>query len=158
LLIVVGKYTYKGYEAIKATEEVASLTVRTEEAVIKKTAAKGTGKISTPYGDAVQSISKEAKEVKQYTEQGGTLYRAGQFGRSNTSDAQFWAPESPFTPGYPEKYGVDFQNVDYVIGGKLKNGEPFITRPAPGLGNNQGGAIETVTNPNAIKLDFFHMP
>lgn len=96
--------------------------------------------------------------VKNYIDEGGDLYRGGKFGRSNTTDAQFWAPESPYTPGYGDKYGVDFDGLDYIMGGKLKDGQSFITRPAPGLGNNTGGAIEAVTNPNAVKLDFFHMP
>jgi len=120
--------------------------------------AEGTGKISTPYGDAIQEISDDAFKVKNYVEEGGTLYRGGKFGRSKTTDAQFWAPESPYTPGYSDKYGVDFDELDYIIGGKLKEGEPFITRPAPGLGGNTGGAVEVVTNPNAVKLDFFYMP
>jgi hypothetical protein len=118
----------------------------------------GTGKISTPYGDALQEFSDDALNVKSYIDEGGDLYRGGKFGRSNTTDAQFWAPESPYTPGYGDKYGVDFDDLDYIIGGKLKEGQPFITRPAPGLGNNTGGAIEAVTNPNAVKIEFFYMP
>jgi hypothetical protein len=123
-----------------------------------KLRAEGTGKVRTPYGEAVQTTSQEAIEVKHYAEQGGTLFRAGQLGRSHIADGQFWAPESPFTPGYADKYGVDFQKIDFVIGGKLKDGSNMVTRPAPGLGNNQGGAIEVVTNPNSVLLDFFHMP
>lgn len=91
-------------------------------------------------------------------DEGGELYRGGTLGRSKTTDAQFWAPESPFTPGYGEKYGVDFESLDYVIGGSLQDGQPFITRPAPALGNNGGGAIEIVTKPGTVKLDYFYMP
>jgi RHS repeat-associated protein len=114
--------------------------------------------IKTPYGDAVQSLSKEALDVKQYVDNGGQLYRGGTFGRSNVTDAQFWAPESPLTPGYAEKYGVDFSQTDYIIGARPVPGAQYITRPAPALGSNGGGAIEVVTDPNTVRLDFFHMP
>lgn len=40
----------------------------------------------------------------------------------------------------------------------MKNGSSYITRPAPGLGSNKGRAMEAVTNPNSVRLDFFHMP
>lgn len=121
-------------------------------------ASKNTTKyIDTPYGKAFQENSEEALRVKKYVEDGGDLYRGGSFGRSNTTDAQFWAPESPLSPGYADKYGVDFKDTDYVIKGKLDPNADFITRSAPGLGNNSGGAIEIVTNPNGVKLDSFNM-
>lgn len=44
-----------------------------------------------------------------------------------------------------------------VIKGKLDPNADFITRSAPGLGNNSGGAIEIVANPNGVKLDSFNM-
>ncbi|MEW9700826.1 RHS repeat-associated core domain-containing protein [Paenibacillus sp. SI8] len=118
----------------------------------------GTKSISTPYGAAVQASSKEAAVVRQSINDGGDLYRAGTFGRSNTNDAQFWAPESPLNPGYAERYGVDFNQVDYVISGTINHNSPFITRPAPGLGNNAGGSIEVVTPANSVMLKWFHMP
>lgn len=120
---------------------------------------KGAGNaIKTPYGDAIQSTSKEALQLRKYVDNGGELYRGGTFGRSNVTDAQFWAPENPLNPGYANKYGVDFSKADYIIGGKQVPGTPYITRPAPGLGNNVGGGLEIVNNPNTVKLDFFHMP
>lgn len=61
-------------------------------------------------------------------------------------------------PDYANNYGVNFGKLDYIIGGTLKKGEPFITRVAPSLGENSGGGIEVVTNPHAVQLDFFHMP
>lgn len=61
------------------------------------------------------------------------------------------------SPGYADKYGVDFKDTDYVIKGKLDQNADFITRSAPGLGNNSGGGIEIVTNPNGVKLDSFNM-
>ena len=121
--------------------------------------SEGTSKtIKTPYGEAIQSTSADAMKVRQYVDNGGQLYRGGTFGRSNVTDAQFWATENPLNPGYANKYGVDFSKIDYVIGGKQIPGTPYITRPAPALGNNVGGGIEIVNNPNSVKLDFFYMP
>jgi len=120
---------------------------------------KGTPKtIKTPYGEAIQSTSADAMKVRQYVDNGGQLYRGGTFGRSNVTDAQFWATENPLNPGYANKYGIDFSKIDYIIGGKQIPGTPYITRPAPALGNNVGGGIEIVNNPNSVKLDFFYMP
>ncbi|WP_312282742.1 hypothetical protein [Pseudescherichia sp.] len=35
---------------------------------------------------------------------------------------------------------------------KLKSGGKFITRPAPGIGGNQGGGIEVVVSKNGVKI------
>ena len=96
-------------------------------------------------------------QVKSYVENGGMVYRGGTLNRSKTTDAQFWTPESPLTPGYADKYGVDFNQMDYIIGGYVKDATGFITRPAPGLGNNAGGAIEIVTPPNSVDIKYFYM-
>ena len=113
--------------------------------------------VETPYGMAVQNNSKEARRIKKYVKQGGMVYRGGTYGRSKIADAQFWAPESPLTVGYAKKYGVDFGQMDYIIGGYVKKGTKFITRPAPRLGSNSGGAIEIVTPPNSVELQYFYM-
>ena len=55
------------------------------------------------------------------------------------------------------RFHDSFKDTDYVIKGKLDPNADFITRSAPGLGNNSGGAIEIVTNPNGVKLDSFNM-
>ncbi|MEN6411622.1 MAG: hypothetical protein ABFC84_02525 [Veillonellales bacterium] len=113
--------------------------------------------VKTDYGPAVQSTEGEALKLREYVDSGGNLYKAGTFGRSNAADSQFWATENPLTtPGYANKYGVDFSKVDYIIGGKIK--KPYITRSAPGLGENAGGALEVVTDPFGVELDFFYMP
>ena len=113
--------------------------------------------VETPYGMAVQNNSKEARRIKKYVKQGGRVYRGGTYGRSKIADAQFWAPESPLTVGYAKKYGVDFGQMDYIIGGYVKKETKFITRPAPGLGSTSGGAIEIVTPPNSVELQYFYM-
>lgn len=106
----------------------------------------------------MQDTSAEALKLRNQVSTGMYLYRAGQIGHSNIVDAQFWAPENPLTPGYADKYGVDFKTIDYIIRGKLKPGANFITRLAPGLGNNKGGALEIVTNPNSVQIDSYFMP
>ncbi len=113
--------------------------------------------IRTPYGIAFQSNTKEARQVRRYIKQEGMVYRGGEFGNSKIADAQFWAPESPLTVGYAEKYGVAFGQMDYIIGGYVKGGSKFITRPAPGMRTNVGGAIEIVTPPNSVDLQYFYM-
>lgn len=52
---------------------------------------------------------------------------------------------------------MDFSKLDYIIKGKLKSGSSFVTRPAPGLGNNSGGGIEIVTPPGSVEVDYFYM-
>ncbi len=85
---------------------------------------------------------------------GGDLVGAA---KTNSTARNQLIDESPLSPGYADKYGVDFKDTDYVIKGKLDPNADFITRSAPGLGNNSGGAIEIVTNPNGVKLDSFNM-
>ncbi|TAH64860.1 MAG: RHS repeat protein, partial [Anaerolineaceae bacterium] len=114
--------------------------------------------INTPYGKAIQSNSKEALQLRQTVDNGGQLYRTGTFGKSNVTNAQFWAPENPLSSGYANKYGLANSQIDYVIGGTKITGAPYITRPAPPVPPNLGGGIEIVTNPNSVRLNFFHMP
>lgn len=38
---------------------------------------------------------------------------------------------------------------------KLKPGSDFITRPAPGIGDNLGGGIEVVAPPDAVDIITF---
>jgi hypothetical protein len=140
-----------------STDELAD-AARKAESKIDEIAEGGTGVVKTPYGDAVQSLGEEAKTVKASIENGGTVYRGGTLGRSNAAEGQFWAPENPLNPGYADRYGVDFSKTDFIIGGKVKPNSNIITRPAPELGSNGGGAIEIVTAPNNVKLDFFYMP
>jgi hypothetical protein len=45
-----------------------------------------------------------------------------------------------------------------MMGGTVKPGANLITRPAPGIGTNVGGAMEAVVDPGGVKLKWFHMP
>ncbi|MPN45870.1 hypothetical protein SDC9_193445 [bioreactor metagenome] len=96
--------------------------------------------------------------LRQYVDNGGNLYRGGNLGRSYIADGQFWAPESPLMPGYAEKYGVDFNELDFIARGKQMSKAPYITRPAPGLRLNPGGSLEVVNDPYSVLLDYFYMP
>lgn len=65
------------------------------------------------------------------------------------------------TPGYASRYGaasLDGGTPDFVLGGTVRFGASFITRAAGPAVGNIGGALEVVTNPGAVVLDFFHMP
>jgi len=64
------------------------------------------------------------------------------------------------SPGYAAKYGIPAENMafDFVETATLKSGASFITREAPGLGANAGGAIEVVVNPGGVNMTGFFMP
>jgi hypothetical protein len=117
--------------------------------------------IATPYGEAAQGAGVAAQVLRSEVSAGAEIYRGGMFGRSAAGEAQFWAAESPLNPGFANRVGaatLGSGTPDFVLGGTLRSGAQFITRLAPGLGNNLGGALEIVTDPFAIRLTFFHMP
>jgi len=122
-------------------------------------------KVKTPYGNAAQATSVEALAVRSAVESGGKLYKIGKFGKSETTEAQFWATENPLInpKAYAKKYGVPVENImnaDFVEIGTLKPGTNFITRPAPpapGSPAGSGGGIEVVTPANGVQLESFHV-
>ena len=122
--------------------------------------AQAAASIDTPYGVATQAASTEAQALRTSVENGATVYRQGSFGVQQTAEGQFWAPENPLTtPGYASGYGTPASGApDWIMGGQVDPGEPFVTRPAPGLGNNPGGGLEVVTNPGGVKNLWFYMP
>ncbi|WP_370262388.1 RHS repeat domain-containing protein [Limnobacter sp.] len=114
--------------------------------------------IETPYGPAVQSDAPEAIAARAKVENGGTLYRTGTLGKSQTAEAQFWALENPNSAGYAQRYGIPQENIEkanFIETAVLKPGTPFITRPAPGIGQNIGGGIEVVVPENGVKMKYF---
>ena len=113
--------------------------------------------INTPYGEAIQSNNPKALDARSQYLNGGTVYRGGELGRSQTGNAQFWGLENPMNAGYADKYGVDFNRLDYIMMGTLPAGSNFITRPAPGLGGNLGGGIEIIVDPGTININSFYM-
>jgi hypothetical protein len=44
------------------------------------------------------------------------------------------------------------------MGGTVAADATFVTRVAPAVGRNPGGALEIVLPSGSVKLDFFHMP
>ncbi len=113
------------------------------------------GYVKTNYGYALQSFDESALLMRDYVVNGGHLYRGGTLGRSAAAEGQFWAAEHPSTPGYPDRYGVDFSKMEFIERGSVIPGTEFITRPAPGLNGNRGGGIEVVTPAFGVKLDAF---
>jgi len=118
------------------------------------------GNVKTPYGPAVQEQSAAALRVRSQIQQGGTVYKGGVLGRTETGASQFLATESPLNPGYAGRYGIPPQNAqfDFIMGGRVRPGAPVITRPAPGISPNPGGGIEGVINSGDLMIDWFHMP
>ena len=114
--------------------------------------------IETPNGLASQATSRAAMAARGEVESGATLWRMGTTGRSAAGEAQFWALEHPLTPGFAARHGVPARNVlnaDFIESAVLRPGSPFITRGAPGVGSNLGGAIEVVVPEGGIWLRGF---
>jgi len=101
--------------------------------------------------------------MRPYVESGGKLYRIGTTGRSQEAEAQFWATENPLSnpKAFSIKYGIPVENItnaNFIEIGTLRQGNNFITRPAPNAPGNPpggGGGIEVVTPANGVKLESF---
>ncbi|PKG36989.1 RHS repeat-associated core domain-containing protein, partial [Psychromonas sp. Urea-02u-13] len=109
---------------------------------------------------AHQEMTPEALAVRDSVAQGAPLYRIGKMGKSDATEGQFWAIESPNSQGYAARYGIPRDNVevaDFYESGSLKSGADFVTRTAPPDpdGINPGGAIEVVVNPNDVVVSNF---
>jgi len=142
-----------GLIALAAGVEGSSVAVAATETA----AAEG---VVTPYGIATQELSPAALDAQTAVSNGATLYRGGVLGQSAGPEAQFWSLESPLSPGYAERYGIPAENMnfDFIESGTLNPGTNFITRSAPGIGANGGGAIEVVTPSGGVTLNLFSMP
>ncbi len=120
--------------------------------------------IKTPYGVADQGTDAGSIVLRGQVETGGTVYRQGVTGTQQTADGQFWAGQNPAsTPGYANSYGTPGTQVAqdeylWIMGGTVEPGTPFVTRGAPGIGTNLGGAPEVVVNPGGVRNLWFHMP
>lgn len=116
--------------------------------------------VATPYGPAFQATTPEAQAILRQMQNGGTVYKGGFLGRSETGASQFLAAESPLNPGYAARYGIPPQNAnfDFILTGRVQPGATLITRPAPPVPPNPGGAIEGVTTPGSFRIDSFYMP
>jgi hypothetical protein len=120
--------------------------------------------IKTPYGVAEQGTDAGSIALRGQVESGGTVYRQGVTGTQQTAEGQFWAGQNPAsTPGYANSYGTPGTQVaegeyPWIMGGTVEPGTPFVTRGAPGIGTNLGGAPEVVVNPGGVRNLWFHMP
>ena len=112
--------------------------------------------ISTPQGPAQQWMSSQALLKRSAVAEGAELYRMGTLGESRLFYAeQHWAFQHPQTPGYSRAMGIPPENVraaDFIVGGRLRPGVPFVTRPAPAVGENLGGGLEAVAPPGGVGL------
>jgi RHS repeat-associated protein len=114
--------------------------------------------VSTPYGLAKQSLQKAALAARTRVQGGETMYRIGTTGKSQAAEAQFWALEHPFTPGFAQRFGIPPENVlkaDFVEAATIRPGSPFVTRVAPAVGTNSGGGIEVVVPEAGVQLRWF---
>jgi hypothetical protein len=131
-------------------------------AVAQAVAGRMGATVQTPRGLAVQAASSEAQSALIAVRAGRTIYRQGTFEVQETTGAQYWSLLNPAsTREYANKMGMPGNPksaVDWIMGGTLRPSTPAVTRPAPGIGVNSGGTMETVVRPNGIQIDWFHMP
>jgi RHS repeat-associated protein len=119
------------------------------------TTPRATKSIPTPYGAADQGLDTASVAARSQVENGATVYRIGTTGRSAGPEGQFWSLEHPSTPGYSNRYGLPAENVanaDFIESAVVTSGSPFVTRAAPGIGDNVGGGIEVVVNPGGVTM------
>jgi len=121
--------------------------------------------IKIPYdnGWATQSTNQLSKQVYTSVAKERKVYRIGRLSKSQAGEAQFWSPESPYSYKsiweYASKYGIPEANLKgegvFFEVGIIPENVPFITREAPCVQSNLGGAIEVVTLEKSIKLESF---
>jgi len=111
--------------------------------------------IPTPYGAADQGLDAASVAARSQVESGSTMYRIGTTGRSAGPEGQFCSLEHPSAQGYASRYGLPAENVanaDFIESAVVTPGSPFITRAAPGIGDNVGGGIEVVVKPGGVTM------
>jgi RHS repeat-associated protein len=141
------------YNIIQGTVGLVGSTIAAGELAVNSLSVK------TPYGRAWQKLTPDAFRLRSQVSNGAEIYRGGVLGQTNVAEGQFWAPENPLLPGYADRYGVGSYGglPDFVVGGSMKPGGHFITRNAPSVGSNLGGALEVVTRPNTVHLNYLSM-
>jgi len=118
----------------------------------------GQAGIATPYGVATQSSTAAALAARAEVQNGASMYRIGTTGKSQAAEAQFWSLEHPLSPGYASRYGLPAGNVtnaNFIEAAKIQPGTSFITRSAPGIGQNVGGGIEVVVPTGGVQMQWF---
>ncbi|HEU0296345.1 MAG TPA: RHS repeat-associated core domain-containing protein [Anaerolineales bacterium] len=112
--------------------------------------------IPQPPGFATQEISVEALQARTAVENGANLYKFGTLENSNLYNSQYWSLDNPvLNPSYINDYGIpagNTQGTQFLAVGKIVDGANFITRTAPGVGSNLGGAIEVVVEEFGVQI------
>lgn len=143
------------YSSITVEDEIAAgITMALTGSLIGKimSITGATAGISTNYGTAYQSAS----DAKDLVESGAPLYRAGEFGVNETTEAQFWSLENPLTnPNYMKEYGLPNKGIEFIESAHLSEGTQFVTGEAASLGSNPGGTIEVIVERGGAVLDWF---
>ena len=106
--------------------------------------------ITTPYAVETQSASAAAQGALAEAQNGATLYRMGELGKSMAGESQYWALQNPLTPGYANQIGMPGVTPNFIIGGTANPGSVIITNEAAGLGANAGGGIQVITSPRGV--------
>ena len=110
---------------------------------------------------AYQTYTNESLAARKQVELGCRLYRVGKLGRSAGPEGQYWSLKIPTDLNkYSKEYGIPPENQDFEFleSAVLKPGAGFITREAPGVAHNAGGAIEVVINSLESTIEYFSMP
>jgi hypothetical protein len=121
--------------------------------------------VATPYGDAHQSPDPESLALRERAEGGELVYRHGVLGVQQGPEAQFWSGTHPLLDqGFADRYGLPAGNAHetghrfFIAAATLDPDGRYVTRPAPGVGVNGGGAPELVVAPGDVTMRWFHMP
>jgi RHS repeat-associated protein len=149
-----------GVPGTKGTTAPASSTSEAQSS-LTTSATDAAKSVSTEHGPAIQSPTVEAQAALRQAQSGAPVYRAGRLGTQHGAEGQFWSFQNPAsTPGYTGQMGMPGGGAGepFIIGGCVNPVSPVITRPAPGIGANAGGAMEAVTPSGGVTLGWFHMP
>ena len=148
----------EGRVASASAAEVAELSEAVQGVERVLNSAKNAKPVLTPYGEAVQELSKEAIVARNHVAEGQRIYKLGKTGSSNTGrQSQYWSLEHPSTPGYGSRHGIPAVHVDeanFMETAVIKPDTPFVTRRAPPSpdGVNAGGGIEVVVPENGVVI------
>ena len=102
-------------------------------------------------------MSEEALEIKRCVEERATLYRGGKQDIQKLQMLNFGLQKVQWRQIMQINMVLILVVQIIFIEGKIKPDTDFITRRAPGLVNNVGGAIEVVTPPNAVDINIYYM-
>ena len=152
-----------GYQAYGEGREIFIIT-KADKAIVAKLSENGYQiKIPEAPGWAEQSTTELATKTFKEVSASRKVYRLGRMRISHAAEAQYWAPEHPFSlPSiweFAKKYGIPEEHLlgddVFLEVGRIPDNVHYITREAPAFGKNLGGAIEVVTIPNSVKLEAF---